>query len=270
METTKHSVGVDWASGNWLAVEYRDEAYECVTLAGDFEELWESFDPKPDRVLVDVPIGLFDENDDESGERGRRCDTLARNVLGSRWPSVFTPPARQAAERARDDESHEDVSETNREIVGKGLSIQAYHIAPGIAEVDAFLNPETEAELERRRDRVEEAHPEVCFAAFDGGVLEASKKSAVGFEERLSALENVVDEPGETLRKVGGELAECEDEVGVGDVDVDDVLDAMALAITAGADEDERQTFPEDPPEDYRGLPMQMVYRTESPLEVNR
>ena len=89
MGESKHSVGVDWASGNWLAVEYRDDEYDRVSLAGDFEELWESFDSKPDRVLVDVPIGLFDENDDKTGERGRECGELARKVLGSRWSSGF-------------------------------------------------------------------------------------------------------------------------------------------------------------------------------------
>lgn len=53
MGESKHSVAVDWASGNWLAVGYRDEEYECATLAGDFEGLLERFDPKLDRVLVD-------------------------------------------------------------------------------------------------------------------------------------------------------------------------------------------------------------------------
>jgi predicted RNase H-like nuclease len=268
MGESTHSVGVDWASGNWLAVEYRGEEYECVTLAGDFEELWESFDPKPDRILVDVPIGLCDENDDETGERGRECDDFARSVLGSRSSSVFTPPSRQAAELARNEVPHETVSAKNRDIVGKGLSIQSYHIASGIAEVDAFLDPD-EDERNLRRDRVEEAHPEVCFVAFNGGEFEDSKTSAVGFGERLSALENVVDEPGETFRKISHELAEHEDSVDVADVDVDDVLDAMALAITAGANEDERQTIPENPPEDRHELPIQMVYRAESPLEVS-
>ncbi len=204
MGESKHTVGVDWASGNWIAVEYRDEEYECVTLVSDFEELWESFEPKPDRVLVDVPIGLCDENDDEIAERGRECDDFARNVLGSRSSSVFTPPTRQAAELARDGKSHETVSAKNRDIVEKGLSIQAYHIAPGIAEVDAFLDP-AEDERNLRRERVEEAHPEVCFVAFNGGELEYPKTSAVGFGERLSALENVVDEPGETFRKISRE-----------------------------------------------------------------
>ena len=263
------AVGVDRASGYWLAVVYENEEYDRVAVEEDFEKLWEEFDPERDRILVDVPIGLFDENDDESEERGRECDTLARKVLGSRSSSVFTAPARQAAKLAEEEKEHGEVSDTNHEIVKKGLSIQAYHISPGIAEVDAFLCPDSEDEKRRRRDLVKEAHPEVCFAAFNGGALEYSKTSAVGFGERLSALENIVDEPGETFRKIGRDLADYEDDVDVGAIDPDDVLDAMALAVVAGADTDDLHPLPEEPERDVRGLPMQMVYRAETPFEFD-
>ncbi|AXR79904.1 DUF429 domain-containing protein [Natrarchaeobaculum sulfurireducens] len=268
MAESRHAVGVDWASGHWLAVEYRNDEYEDITVETSFEALWRTFEEKPDKVLVDVPIGLCDESDDESSERSRECDTLARRVLGSRSSSVFTPPARQAAYEAREEKPHGTVSETNRELVGKGLSIQTYHIAPGIAELDSFLNPDDDEDKKRRRKRVEEAHPEVCFAAFDDSVLEYAKTSAVGVSERLSALENVVDEPGKTFLAISRDLSRHADEFDVTAIDADDVLDAMALAITASADENERQTLPEDPPRDSLGLPMQMVYRSETPFEV--
>ena len=277
MTETKRAVGVDWASGYWLAVEYEDDQYVDVLVEDDFEDIWESYGSTVDRILVDVPIGLFDEDDATSDERGRECDSLARKVLGSRWSSVFTPPARQAAELA-EDESHKKISEKNREIVGKGLSIQAYHIASGIVEIDSFLNPDDEAEKQRRRDEAEkqrrrevvkEAHPEVCFAAFDGDALEYSKTSAVGFGERLSALENVVDEPGEVFREIGRDLAEFDGDADVAAIDPDDVLDAMAMAVAAGADEDERWSLPEDPAVDERCLPMQMVYRAETPFKFD-
>ncbi|WP_267877961.1 hypothetical protein [Natrinema versiforme] len=44
-----------------------------------------------------------------------------------------------------------------------------------------------------------------------------------------------MDEPGETFRQGSHEPAEHEGEVDVADVEADDVLDAMALAITACA-----------------------------------
>ena len=268
MVELKSAVGVDWASGYWLGVEYQDGHYERVIVKPRFEELWTAFDSKPDQILVDVPIGLFDQNDGDTGERGRECDSLARVVLGSRWSSVFTPPARQAAELAKNGKPHEDVSSKNRDVVGKGLSIQAYHIAPGIAEVDSFLHPDEKDEKRRRRERVQEAHPEVCFAAFAGEALEYSKTSAVGFGERLSALDNVVENPGETFREISQDFEERDGDIDVTEIDADDVLDAMALAITACADENERQTLPEEPPVDERELPMQMVYRAEEPVEV--
>ena len=269
MTESKHAVGVDWASGYWLAVQYRDGKYDRVLIDQHFEPLWDSFDPKPDQLLVDVPIGLFDEADDETGERGRECDALARTVLGSRWSSVFTPPARQAAYEAVDDETnHATVSDTNREIVDKGLSIQAYHIAEGIADVDEFLRSEDGEASAERRETIKEAHPEVCFAAFADEPLEHSKTSAVGFGERLTALENVVDDPGETFRRISRDLLAYEDDHDVAAIDPDDVLDALVLAIAAGADEDEQYTLPTHPPKDHHGIPMQMVYRAEKPFEA--
>lgn len=49
-------------------------------------------------------------------------------------------------------------------------------------------------------------------------------------------------------------------------VGVDDALDAIALALTAAADEDEWRTLPPNPPTDEAGLPVQMAYRSETPL----
>lgn len=50
---------------------------------------------------------------------------------------------------------------------------------------------------------------------------------------------------------------------------LDDLLDALALAVTAGASPNELRTLPADPPEDHEGLPMQMVYRRDEPFEVD-
>lgn len=267
MSNTNHVAGIDWASGVWLCVEFRDCQYERVTAEATIGELWASFDSTPDRILLDAPIGLLDENDAESGaERGRRCDALARSVLGARHSSVFTPPARQAAQEARAEQPHEAASETNRELVGKGLSIQAYHIASGIAEVDDFLDPADDGVMRERRETIVESHPEVCFAAFAGGPMEYSKTSASGFGERLSALQTFHETPAATFQAICEDLA-ADDERDVAAIDADDVLDAMALAIAAGAEEGDLHAIPENPPEDHRGLPMQMVYRAVEPFD---
>ncbi|GAB7020300.1 hypothetical protein JCM18750_31610 [Halostagnicola bangensis] len=62
-------------------------------------------------------------------------------------------------------------------------------------------------------------------------------------------------------RTIAGELQGSVYKIGI-----DDVLDAIALSLTACAPHDEFQRLPSDPPEDTRGLPMQMVYRSETQL----
>ena len=48
----------------------------------------------------------------------------------------------------------------------------------------------------------------------------------------------------------------------------DDILDAMAVAITASADRGALRTLPELPVEDSRGLPMEMVYAPASAFAI--
>ncbi|ELY39862.1 hypothetical protein C496_14331 [Natronorubrum tibetense GA33] len=106
-----------------------------------------------------------------------------------------------------------------------------------------------------------EGHPKVCFRAFNGAPLEHSKHTAAGVEERLSTLKSVPEYEAGDWRTIARELQGLEYKIGI-----DDVLDAFALALTACAPHDEFQQLPSDPPEDTRGLPMQMVYRSETQL----
>ncbi len=261
MTVLRHTAGVDWAGDGWLCVEFRDGEYATTTVTETFAELWNTFDRRPDTLFVDIPIGLFDVSDAETGERGRECDRLARAALESRRSSVFTPPARQAAYDAADGRPHGAVSERNRAIVGKGLSIQAYHIAPGIVEVDRFLRVEDVAEGDHRLEIVAEAHPEVCFAALTGEPLEYSKMTAAGVGERLTVLESVCDEPATTLKQVCASVRESAADCEIEGVTVDDALDAIVLAAAASAPDTDRHSLPANPPTDSHGLPMQICYR---------
>jgi len=49
-------------------------------------------------------------------------------------------------------------------------------------------------------------------------------------------------------------------------VRLDDLLDALVLALTAFAEGDEYKRLPPHPPTDASGLPMQMVYRSRTEL----
>jgi len=259
------AVGIDWSNGCWLAVVLGDGRYETVTTAAAITTIWERYHETAARIVFDVPIGLFEETAGE-GPRVRRCDERAREVVGARYPSVFNPPAREAVELVGDGAEFGTVSDRNRAVTGKGLSQQAYYISGGIHEVDRLLRGELAPERpadRALRDRYVEGHPEVCFRALAGRPLAHTKTIAPGVGERLAALGAVLPGPAETFRQICDDLGDATHT----DVDVDDVLDALVLAVVASADETAFRRLPAgEPPRDGRGLSMQIVYRAPEPL----
>ena len=244
--------GVDWAGGEWLAVIFEDGSYSKCILESDFETLWRCV-PSLDRMLIDVPIGLPD--DEETLTNREEVDSLARAVTG-RPSSVFPVPSRKACKQANNGEPYETVTETNRDEIGKGLSRQSYHIAPGIDEVDSFLRTNDSVS-----DIVIESHPEVCFRGLLGEELQHSKQAAAGIGERLEALDGHLDTPGTVLKTICEELA-----AESTDATVDDVIDALGLAVTAWKTREDSKYLPEDPEHDSENLPIQMVYWSEEPI----
>lgn len=257
--TTSVAAGVDWAGDGWLAVFFEDGSYCGYAFEGSFEDLWDE-QGLPDTVLVDVPIGLPEGM--ESLTAREELDSRARTVT-NRSSSVFPVPSRAACQIAYEDgASYEAVAEQNETDLEKGLNWQSYYIAAGIGEVEAFLQRNDAAE-----ETVLESHPEVCFRTLLGRPLKYSKTSAPGVGERLEALEDRLDSPGKTLAKVTtdlqGESAE---------IDVDDVLDAVVLGVTASVGtENLKYLRPRDSETDPTGVPIQMAYwspevRAEQPL----
>lgn len=257
-------VGVDWDSGSWIAVGYPESGQPETTMFGTIKELWDNHGKTADRIVVDVPIGLCESHEtpdgcvETDGELSRQCDDLARQVLGPRSSSVFTPPCRAAANAAEDDDTtYSEVNGTNRDRTGKGLMRQAANIAPGIVEVEELLGQQDDPTA------VLEGHPEVCFRAFADEELQFNKRTAPGMNERLAALERNTEYENGTWRDLAESLADQEYQTGA-----DDLLDALALALTAKAPDDEWQTLPANPPTDAKDLPMQMVYRRSEPFEI--
>ena len=193
-----------------------------------------------DRIFIDIPIGL------PNGAEGRLCDSEARRKLAPhRTSSVFPVPVRSALTA----ETYEEANEKNRKGCGKGLPRQTYAIMPKIREVDSLLRGGA-----RARRVVREVHPEICFWALAGGSpMRHNKKTGRGFDERVAVLE-----------RFHPSVATCFDEIRTGyrrlDLADDDILDAMAVAITASADRGALRTLPEHPAQDSCGLPMEMVY----------
>ncbi|MFB6298621.1 MAG: DUF429 domain-containing protein [Salinirussus sp.] len=242
----EHYVGVDWASGSWLAVVFDADGFDHAAVFDGIGELWNRYEEGAARVLVDMPVGLVEE-----GDPVRACDRQARAVLGPRRRSVFVPPVREATRKRR----YPAAKRVNERKADRGLSKQAFNISDGIAAVDELLQNVPEA-----RDAIRESHPEVCFRAFAGEPLQYSKRTAGGYAERMRTLATFDAEAAPTVQHTA-------EATGGTDVTVDDVLDAVALAYTARPGPGELRTLPPEPPTDAVGLPMEMIYRAPAPLE---
>ncbi len=151
-------------------------------------------------IAIDIPIGLPDAGT-------RACDVDARRRLGPRRASVFPAPVRATLGAA----TFADALAAHRAADGRGLSQQAFHLLPKIAEVDAALAGSDQP-------RLNEAHPELAFAVLAGAPLSHAKRTPAGAAERLALL--------------APELGSVRPPVPRGSAR-DDVLDAVALTTTA-------------------------------------
>lgn len=127
-------------------------------------------------------------------DRGARaCEIEARRRLGSpRMSSVFPAPPKKCL----DAKSYEQACQIRFLLDGKKMSRQAYGILPKIREVDRYLQRHPAA-----RRRIAEVHPEVSFAAWQGGGgLIHSKKSAAGRAERRALIDQIWPETVDRLR----------------------------------------------------------------------
>jgi predicted RNase H-like nuclease len=238
-------VGVDWGSGSWLAVAFDADGYEETHVFDEIGDLWYQYEDTAECILVDIPIGLI-----EDGTDGRACDNLAREAVGSRGVSVFTPPVREATRKRR----YPAAKRVHERKTGSGLSKQAFALSDSIAAVDDLLRNVPEARM-----TIRESHPEVCFRALAGDELSFSKKKAAGYAERMRALAGFDTDAPPVVQTVADATAGA-------DMAVDDVLDAVVLAYTARPGPGSVRTLPSDPPTDNKGLPMEIVYRARSPL----
>lgn len=202
--------GVDGCKGGWICAGLTRESGDAPT--GYEFHLYDTFadclaGTAGHIIVVDIPIGLLAT----AMAGGRPCDRLARVALG--WPrrnSVFTPPARPALHAT-------DYREAIR-LNGRGMSQQTFRIIPKIREVDEAIKPE-------HQSWVFEGHPEMAFMRLAGAGIAESKREAAGQGRRRALIESELGlaiDPAATRARFGrGQLA------------YDDILDAMALTMTA-------------------------------------
>lgn len=229
--------GVDGCRGGWVVVtapagDSGGQDLQCDVVS--------SIAPLLDRVAcgeiavvaIDMPIGLPDRGP-------RACDVEARRRLGPRGASVFPAPVRAVLHAVDQSEA----SRLGRAIDGRGVSIQTFNIIPKIRELD-----ETLGSLDTRsRERVLEAHPESTFASLADGPLTTNKRSLTGRHERVGILRSRagIDPTGLFDRR--------------SEAQVDDVLDAAVLIVTARRWLQATATVLGDGTRDRKGRPMRIV-----------
>ena len=235
-------VGLEWASTGWFGVVLDgDGGWET----GVYPSVWSAwkYHSDADRILIDVPIGL------PTDER-RACDVAARRHLGRRGSSVFYTPVRGAVYR----ETLAEAKAENEAAADFSIQNQAWSTVPRIREVDEFLDMFPSA-----RDRLVETHPEVCFYALNGRrPLDASKRTPEGVRRRIDLLAEEFPDARELCEGAIDRYTAPSYAPSVGGAD--DIVDAVAAAVTARRGPDGWSSLPETPPSDERGLPMRIVH----------
>ena len=253
--------GIDGCKAGWFCIGLRenDGCYKYF-VGGDIAEVYARLQEYGAKIaLIDIPIGLSDDKCE------RKCDKKARDFVVNKKmkSSVFRAPCRQAVDAYRETQGDNNTKEkagkiASVEITGGCLSQQTWGIVPKIAEVDFFLCKNLAA-----RKLFREVHPEVCFCALKGAPLlygKGGKDKIAGIKERKKVLREYIREFD--LAEIQGELhgagyTKTTKEKGVAD---DDILDAVAAAITAQRGYGCYKTLPKNPTKDSRDLPMRMIY----------
>jgi predicted RNase H-like nuclease len=231
-------IGVDGCKIGWFYTAITQENDWEIGVSEHIEKLWETH-KDASLILVDIPIGLpFNEP--------RTCDLDARKLMGKGKTSTVFPPSCRETLSA---ETYEEACEINKKVLGKKISLQAYHISKKTKQVDDFLLSNPQA-----RQKIRETHPEICFWALAGGkTMQFPKKKKHGFKERLDLLKKVFSP---TQAMVNAALKRYQRK----EVAKDDILDSIAAAIVACSPVRSLTTVPEMPGKDAKGLPMEIVF----------
>lgn len=220
------AVGVDACKKGWIAIALHHGRAPAGHFLSSLDALLDEM-PDAEGIAIDIPIGL--------PARGRRqADIEARRALGPRGRSVFFTPVRPALTAA----THAEATAVSRELTGKGVSQQAYRLAPKILEAECWSATHDIP--------VWEVHPELSFTMLLGRPALAPKSTWSGVRERQRALEAA----GITLDEVG----EAGEHAGA-----DDVLDAAAAAWSAARLVRGKGVCLPDPPETVPGTSRPMA-----------
>jgi predicted RNase H-like nuclease len=231
-------IGVDGCKFGWIAITLDTNSWVIThTLHPDGVTLFSVYS-ESEVIAIDIPIGLTEQG-------ARACDQAARSLLGQpRSSSVFPAPIRPAlAARNR-----EEADLITREADGRGVGAQAWNIYNRVRDMDGLLRSSN-----RLRERVYEAHPEVCFRALNGGrSMTYSKHRREGLDRRRCLIDQYFGSDSFARVRLAYPKAQVSD---------DDILDAFAVCWTANRIlRSQAVSLPEHPPFDAHGLPMRILY----------
>jgi len=186
-------------------------------------------------ILVDVPLGCVNSIDQ------CRPEPCLRKHMKKKASSVFNAPALQCFEVS----SYEDVNRVNREVLGKGISKQTFHIMPMIKTVNDFV-------LKYPHLNIHESFPEFVFMIMKGDVCVYSKHTKAGIDERVSILKSKLPEVGPQLDHALSAFPSAFHQ---------DIVDASSLAICAYLiDKNGRRTIPHAFETNAQGIEMKVVF----------
>ncbi len=208
-----HALGVDRCRGGWVVAHVDGGAVleiAAVDTVDDIIDRWPGVDP----IGIDLPLYLV------PGGR-RHAESDLRRLLGRAASSVFTSPTLDALGAT----TQAEASARNRAAGGPGISIQSFGLFASIIEARTAIGSGGGAEMTRWH----ETHPETAFAVMaDAAGMSrplASKRTALGFDQRLSLLAKEFDPVGDAVQNALGQRPRP---------GRDDVLDAFAAAWSAG------------------------------------
>ena len=163
-------MGIDGCADGWIAVSCPPFTFDKAKaqFVSNLNDL-NKFFTQHNFIIVDIPIGLSID------EPIRKCDSVARSLLGPRRSSIFAPPCKKASMA----ETYPEANSINRNATGHGLSKQAWMINNKIKEVSNLIDSGV---------ILHEGHPECSFTIHNQQPMEENKSSICGFFERYQVL----------------------------------------------------------------------------------
>lgn len=226
------TAGIDGCKAGWLLISFDEDAskYEVLRDEQALKNAFEAYD----RIFINIPIGLEDENYE------RECDNLLRNKLGNDYaPEVIDPPIRPALAAP----SYVEANMTSFDFTERNLTLQAWNITPKIKMVDELLSANPDLQ-----EKVLESHPEFLYQKLNGGMIYQKKNLKKGIKHRLELVKDKEAVADDFFREIKEDFRRNE-------VEEHDIVDALVLAYFAKQSaEKELKTLPAQISPDSEGL----------------